>query len=409
MKILRAFSAGLVALSLASAVAVPAQEDALELTLQDALGMAMEQNFDIKIQRLTLQGSEFGLKGAYGAYDPEVTVDWSSRKDLQPTSSSLQVGFGSQEAYLNRNEGFTVGLNQYTPWGQGFSLTWQNSLSRSNSTFSNYNPSYSSSLQLGTSIPLLRGSGYKIGHRTVLQAKYDFQAAGERFASSLRDTLASVESSYWDLAYAIHDLRVKEKSLELARKFQEETRLKIEVGVLAPIEQVAADASVAEREQDIITGRALVGDLEDILRLSMGYTKDSPEWGRPILPLDTPSEDASVDYEESGLIEKAFRKRPELRELRANLEKNKLDTHWARRELLPKLDLVASMTYNGIAGDGLVSLGDYQTGPWIYQDQAYGDAWSMVRDRDFRSWYVAGRNRSLRTRSGRACGTSKPP
>ena len=51
----------------------------------------------------------------------------------------------------------------------------------------------------------------------------------------------------------------KQKALQLAQQFQEETKKKIAVGVLAPIEQIAADAQVATREQDIITAQQVVG------------------------------------------------------------------------------------------------------------------------------------------------------
>jgi outer membrane protein TolC len=375
---------GLGALAAALSLGVWAQEPgaAMELTLQDALKAAMQNNYNIRVERVAYQESEWALKGAYGQYDPLLALDWNAQVNRQPTTSRLQVGLVQFGAYMVRQDAYNLGLSQLTPWGQTFQLQWDNTRTQTNSNYSIFNPSYSSSGFLGTTLPLLQGFGEKVAHRPVLKAKLDLEAAGSQFEQNLRDSLVQVESDYWALVYTIKDLDVKRKALDLAKRFQEETRKKIEVGILAPIEQVSADAQVATREQDIITAEQAVGDRMDILRLDMGFTKDSPEWGRTIHPADEPAV-STVPGAEAELIQKALSLRPEVKQLQAKVAKDKLDTAWAKNQTLPKLDLAASLTYNGATGRYVNPV----TGAVIY-DQGFSDAWHQVTGLDYKSWYV---------------------
>lgn len=364
---------------LATTASEPPTEETLDLSLQDALATAMQRSFDIQVQRVALQGSDAALAGSRGIYDPALSADWSANVSRQPVSSALQVGVGSLIS-MYRQDNFNVGLNQYTPWGETFSLSWTNNRGRTNSRYAFLNPTYGSGLQLQTTLPLLQGFGMQVGNRTVLAAKWDRAAAGEQFAYQLRDTLVQVESDYWNLIYYVKDLETKQKALDLAKRFQEETRLKIQAGVLAPIEQISADAQVASREQDIIVSQTSVGNAEDILKLDLGFTKDSPEWNRHVKPIQEPRQVDTSEYRESELIDKALGIRPELKEFQAKMEKDSLNVAVAKNATLPQLNLVGGLSYNGLAGDGIFGK--------IFVNQGFSDAWDQITHFDYKSWMV---------------------
>ena len=353
-------------------------EGAVHLSLQDALKTALEKNYDVQVQKITREQAETSLKGSYGTFDPQLSLGWNSQVSRQPASSILQGGLG---VYMNRQDAYTLGLNQLTPWGEQFSLTWDNYKTKTNSAFFTLNPAYQSSATLSTTVPLLQGFGRKVASLSVLQAKLTRQSAGFQYAQSIRDSLLQVETDYWNLVYAIKSLKVAEHAMDLAKQFQEETRKKIQVGVLAPIEQVSADAQVASKEQDIIVAQQSVGDSEDILKLALGYSQDSPEWSRTLLPTDEPSVSTNA-APEGKLIAQALSDRPELRQLEAKVDKDKLGTRWAKNQTLPQLNLTGSIIYNGTAG--------YYRNPLTGQvvDQTFSDAWSQVTGRDYKSYFV---------------------
>lgn len=370
-------------LALGAAMALGAQEEGpvLRLTLDDALAKALEKNFDIRVERLVLDQADAALKGAYGLYDPNLSLDLSTSVTRQPTSSILQAG-AQANLYLNRQERYGLGLNQFTPWGQTFSLSWDNNRQKTNSRYALLNPSFGSSAALSTTLPLLRGFGRAAASRTVLLARIDRRSADAQFEQRLRDTLVQVEQDYWNLVFAVKDLEVRQRALELARTFQEETRRKVEVGVLAPIEQIAADAQVAAREQEIIASRQNVGDRMDILKLSLGILRDSPEWDLTLLPTDEPLLGAPNDYDEKSLIDKALGSRPEIRSAEERVEKARVNTGWARNQVLPQLDLTAGLTYNGISGRSINPF----TGEVI--SGGFSDAWKQITGLDYKSYFA---------------------
>lgn len=383
-----------IALGAAAPVPAPASdppaEGTMDLSLQDALATAMQKSFDIQVQRVALQGSDAALAGSYGIYDPNLSADWSASVYRQPLGGLTQTSTGSFASW-NRTDTFNLGLNQYAPWGETFSFNWTNNRGRTpNSPLSdsNINPTYASGLQLQTTLPLLRGFGMEVGNRTVLMAKWDRAAAGEQFAYRLRDTLVQVETDYWNLIYTIKDLDTKMKALDLAKRFQEETRLKIEAGVLAPIEQISSDAQVATRETEIIVSQTQVGNAEDILKLDLGFTKDTPEWNLHVKPTQEPRQVDTSEYQEGALIDKALDTRPELKEIKANLQKDQLGVRVAKNATLPQLNLVAGLGYSGLAGDGFLDIPGTTPPIQYFVDQSFSDAWDQITHRDYKSWSV---------------------
>jgi len=371
-------AAAMLALSL---VFIPAQEPAkLELSLQDALGFAMQNNFDISLSRIEHSSSEFSLRSARGIYDPSFNFTLNSSVDRQPTTSVLQAG-GGLSTYMSRQDMYDLGLSQLAPWGQTFSLDWSSTRSRTNSSYSLYNPTYSSNLALSTSLPLLKGFGFTPANRYLLKAKLDRQAADSTYSRLLRDSLSDVESSYWNLVYAREQLAVTRKALEIAKEFQKETGARISVGTLAPIEQVSADAQVAAREEEMISAQSLVENTEDILKVVLGIRKESEEWNKNIIPTDSPDVTEAA-YEEEAAIQSALGNRDELKELEIALEKSRVDTKAAKSDMLPTLTLDGALRYNGSAGDY------YTEHPVFFVDQDFGDAWDQIHGRDYKSWAI---------------------
>lgn len=380
-RILLAGGACLLALAFTVRPLAADPEGATSLSLQDALKISLENNYDIQVQKVYLQQSDMNLKGSYGIFDPLLTGGWYTQINRQPATSLLQTGSLTSLA-MSRADGFTAGINQFLSWGQTLSLTLNQAKGSSNSSYLVLNPNYTTSAQVGTTFPLLQGFGKKVASVSVLRAKIDRDSANQQFYQGIRDALVQAEGDYWYLVYSIKDLEVREKALELAKRFQEETRKRIEVGVLAPIEQVTADAQVATREQEIIVAQQAVGDREDILKLALGYSKESPEWDRTIRPTDEPAV-STTEKGEAELEKTALEKRPEIAQAQYQVEKDKLNTNLAKNQTLPQLNLDASVTYNGAAG----LIVDPNTG-MLLTDYGYGRAWSQVSGLEYKSYYV---------------------
>lgn len=361
-------------------VGIVAQEGALSLSVQDALAMAAKNNFDVRVQRLYYDQYELRYAASQGVYDPVLSFNWGTGTSRSPISSVLQVG-GATSSYNTSQDYYNLGLSQATPWGQTVKLQWNNTQNESNSTYTLFNPTYTSNLLLSTTVPILQGFGRPVADLARKRALLDWQASQFQYSQSLRDSLLQVERSYWDLVYSREALEVSRSGLKLAQEFQGQTAARIKAGVLAPIEQISADASVAQREQEIVVAEALSKNSEDILKLVLGIPAGSAAWNQHILPTDAPVRNAG-DYSESDLLAVASQRRPEIQNLQKSLEKSKLDTVWARNQRLPQLDFVGSYSLAGTAGDY------FRTSDGVKVNQSFPDAWSQVGGFDYDSWTV---------------------
>src|SRR5207247_8821751 len=107
-----------------------------------------------------------------------------------------------------------------------------------------------------------------------------------RCRQTVMDTLSAAEKAYWDLNFALMNLKTGQAALQLAQDFLDQNRIKVRVGTLAPIEITQAEAQVADREEAVIVAENQVRTAEDGLRRVMNVPKDSPVWSQPLLPSD---------------------------------------------------------------------------------------------------------------------------
>ena len=84
--------------------------------------------------------------------------------------------------------------------------------------------------------------------------------------------------------YAVRNLEVKQESLRIAKDLNRITKIKIDVGSLAPIDIVQTEVGIAQAEQDIIIAEGLIGDGQDQLKRALNF--DPARWSTPIVPTD---------------------------------------------------------------------------------------------------------------------------
>lgn len=356
-------------------------EEIWNLSLNEALSIALKNNFDISIYKLNYKTIDYLLEAKKGIYDPQIMLEVGSNLNRQPTTSILQVGSQKLTLYQSRQDRYNLYLTQLTPWGQSFSISYLNTKNSNNSKYSLYNPTYNSSLSFETSLPLLRNFGYLNTNKEIILAKIDKKSSLNYSKRLIRETLLQVENAYWNLVFANEQYKYTLDALNLAKEFQEETKKKISVGVLAPIEQISADAMVAQREEELVVSENLLNNAEDSLKLLLGVKKEDPLWSKKINPVDQPYT-LQEDMELEPLINQALTLREEIIETECELEKRKINTKVAKINTLPSLNLEATITYNGVAGDYFDPLNAKLI------NQNFSDSFNMVKDRDYKSWGI---------------------
>ncbi|MGZ5555593.1 MAG: TolC family protein, partial [Candidatus Aminicenantales bacterium] len=129
----------------------------------------------------------------------------------------------------------------------------------------------------------------------------------------------------------------------------EKNQRSVEVGTLAPIEVLSAQAEVATREADLIQAETQIKSNEDQLKLLLHITGEEDKAMTALVPKDKPTYVArEVNLDEA--LAAAIQNRTELKIAQYGLQTDRINLSFAKNQTLPDLDLSASYSSPGIDG-----------------------------------------------------------
>ncbi|MBU4254446.1 MAG: TolC family protein [Acidobacteria bacterium] len=331
-----------------------AQEDPkkMNLTLEDCILKALENNLNIAINVLSPELSDIAVARANEKFMPQLSMNLSTRD----TSSASYSFLDAAGAVATVTDNYSADILQAIPTGGQFSFQVDGYKTDTNRSFQTINPRYGTTLTFNFSQPLLRDFGFKMAKREILVAKNDQAVSRKDFETNLSNTILNVEEAYWNYVYSIELLKVRKQSLKLAEDLLEKNKRSVEIGTLAPIEILSAEAEVATRHADILQTQAQVRNAEDQLKALMNLQADGAEAeAMNLIPVDKPSyEKKTIDFEEALAI--AIENRPDLESTRISLKNSELNLSYAKNQLLPSLNLTASYWSPGVSGDQIIYL-----------------------------------------------------
>lgn len=333
----------------------------LSISLDECIIRALKDNLGVAIQVLGPEISNQNLKQAEAKYIPTMSMSASMRSTENASYSYLDAA----ESLVDRTQNFTfLSANQDLPTGGTFSLDFTGYRTSTNRTGQTINPRYSTTLRFTFNQPLLKNFGNKISRREIRVAANSLGVSEENLKNTLMATVYSVESAYWNLVYSIENLAVRRQSLDLAKDLLEKNKRSVEVGTLAPMEVLSAEAEVATREADLIQAETQIKSNEDQLKLLLHFSLDEEKTVAAIMPQDKPTyvvREVSLDE----AIAQALQNRTDLEISRIGLETEKINLNYAKNQVLPEVNLSASFYSPGIDGTRLIYEGNPLTTPII--------------------------------------------
>ncbi len=355
----------------------------LELSLNDAVQRALENNVDIVVERYNPLASAQSVRAAAGAYDPTLNGTLTQTSN---TSRADNV-FAGADKVETKVTNYNASVTQLIPTGASLRVVFNNTRNDTNNAFATFNPSYTSTLSAYLTQPLLRGFQLDATRYQLRVAKKNREISDLNFHQTVVNTVASVKQLYYDLVYAIDNLSAAEKSRTWAQKLLDENQTKVRVGTLAPLSVVEAEAEVARVVANVISAEANIASAEDALKSAL-YPKSEPEmWRARIVPTDRPTaEPPSIDAE--AAIKTALEKRTDVKAARKGLESTELALTLNKSLRLPAANLVASYGTSGTGGTLLVREGGALGPVTSTVPGGYGDAVSDVLGRTYPTWSV---------------------
>jgi outer membrane protein TolC len=246
---------------------------------------------------------------------------------------------------------FGANFSQQLPWGTSVTIDASMNRQSSNSITNTFNPSYQGRLQFTLGQHLLRDRGRFINTRQIISGENNERISEIQFETQIVNLIASAQKTYWDLVFAAEDLKVKQRSLELAEQTLTDNKTKVEIGTLAPIEVKQTESEVANRNLQLIQSRGSLVTSEDQIKKLVSSETDPSLFLVRLATQDTPRRPDSVTIptlEEAVRI--AMENRPELRQAALELKNREIDVEYTKNQKLPLFDVTASFTQNGTGG-----------------------------------------------------------
>jgi outer membrane protein len=362
-------------------------ENKLEISLQDAVELALENSLDIAVERYYPWIADAGVLNAkagstgFGApnaaissssapinafaltitsYDPIVQSTTQIADVSTPINNPFTSGTGQTTTTLiplaAHSSVFNNSYSQTFETGTNFSVSWDNTRSSSSPSANFFNPSVASNLQISVSQPLLNGAGLFVGRRNILIAQNDRKIADWAFAAQAITTITNTITDYWELVYARENVKVEQQAVAVSQKFYDDNKKQLEIGSVAPLDVTRSESELATDTQNLILAQTV--QLQDEQILKNAISKDplaANIVNVEIIPTDLPTQPPAIEETFQDAIKEAFDKRPELQQQILNVKNSDIDVRATKNGLLPTLTVGAFYESQGLAGNSPVS------------------------------------------------------
>jgi outer membrane protein len=319
----------------------------IPLTTYDVIQLVLDNNRDLTVTRGGTLSSRFLVGSFQRPFQPNFHVVGTFDHATSP-SSNLLAGAAS---LVELTHEYTIGIDQAFQTGTAYTVDFQLGRSSSNSVFNVYNPAYRGTIRYQVAQHLLRDFGRRVNSRQIRIAQNNEKISELDFELEVIKQVRQALESYWDIVFAGEDLRVKQRSLELASKTLRDNQIQAEVGTRARIDLVQAEAEVATRYMDFVTAQYEGDRLQDEMKKIISNDND-PGLVLTRLNLIEPVHQPGVEVllPLNQAIQFALENRPEIRQSRYDADNQEINLIYAKNQLRPSLDIAAGYSHSGLGG-----------------------------------------------------------
>jgi outer membrane protein TolC len=333
---LRGFLAALTMLLAASAARGDATNQMKSLTMRECIERALENNLEIKSQRINPTIGTWGVIGAQGVYDPILSggVDYNDSVTPENPATPLK----------ERTLSSTLGLSGKLPTGATYDFS-ANDTRFSGNTLTNPAFLYTGQAGVSATQPLLKNFGFGVNAATIRIARENKTIAVQNFVQFVMSKISAVSTAYYELIFSIENHKTAVENRELAQQLLDQNRKREQVGTMSPLDVIQAEAGVAESEQNVIlTARAIKDNENTLKRLICQQVTEFR--GVSLVPVDQPMvQMVALDVEESTRT--ALQMRADYLSALHTLESQNISVQFNRNQLWPQVDLAGSYAFNG--------------------------------------------------------------
>ncbi len=319
----------------------------VRLSLQEAVAIAVKNNLDIQIAQMSPAISQARIQQAEAVFDATffTNLNYSNLDTPQPLGSFSSLSGDTQSETIELSTGIRK------PMISGGQITVQTDLNRnySDPTVYNVKKYYDADVLVRLEQPLLRNFGSDINRSNIVLAQNERLAETQQLKRQLLQVVADVESGYWNVFFAMQQLRVRVRLLE--RSTNDRDRL-IERRAYdaSPVEITEANSFVELHRADVIRARSAVRTASDQLKQLLNSPDLPVAEETLIIPSDAPA-DAPITFSLLDLVTQALRERPEMKIALLDIKDASVRQRVADNARLPLLNVAAAAQFNGMSTD----------------------------------------------------------
>ena len=358
------------------------------VSMEEAVRMALENNLGLKGERLNPEIQSYAVARARAAYAPALISSFSRSNSATPPTDFLSSGQGVT-VITSGNLFSQGGLQQLTPWGGSYQVTFDGARGTSDAPRNPYPLSLRSNMSGIFNQPLLRNFKIDATRQQLLLARDQQTVSDLQLQQRITQTSRNVRAAYYNLVGAIAGLEVAQGSLALARESLKNNQTRVEVGTMAPIDITSAQAEVASNEEAVIIQESAIQSGQDQLRTLIMNPSLPGFWTTTFKPVDQPQL-ARREIDVDAAVKNALANRTDIQQLKKQMNSTEINLKYAQNQKLPGVDLQARYGVTGIGGTqnqyDPSGISSNIVGTSV---RGFGDVVRDVFGNNFRTWSVA--------------------
>ena len=332
----------------------------VNLTIDEAVKRAIVSNPEISIVSYDPSITKEDIVKAVSDFDPALFGRVNYEQQDDPVDSTFLGGQADSRVWETgiKQKGVTG-----SEWSLSYALTrnWDDLTTRTLST--RYEPMVSFQVKQ----PLLRDGWQEVNLAGVNVSKLNYRIALTAFRQKTEEVTAEVISLYWTLARARRDREIQQwllgRTLETLKKVKDRENIDA-----SQVQIQQAQAAVKSREAVLFQTEKQVMDVQDALVRLLSDSQINLLSDFEIVPVSALETD-KTSFEQSEALRIALSNNPEVQKARLTIEVAEINVEVAKRQKMPKLDLVASTRTQGLS-------------------RGYGSAHDELNDADYVSYAV---------------------
>ena len=339
------------------------------LSLDECIQMALRNNYDLRIERINPEIARYNLSGADGAYEP--VFGFRAGEQLLTVPGGIDPKkSGIDSPYELTTDSIGMGVSGILPTGLQYGIQATSSRLRELTDFSSvpgslffYPPAgirntnqYTSSAAITLQQPLLRDFWIDSYRQTILINQKNLKTTETALRWRMMNLVFAVQQAYFELFYARGKVQVDEQAIHLAEQLVVGIRKQVEVGKTPGLELQQVSARLETVRTGLFGSQQVLARQRNILKNLI--SDDFRSWtGVGFEPSDTLT---TIPYASDRMESwrSALDQRPDLLELRLDLEKQGILVRFRFNQLFPSLDLVGGYGLQSQENSTEASLGD---------------------------------------------------